>query len=206
MTKTVTPIFGNLTPTIERERYLPEVAHLIDATIPQEDAAAALESHLSAAGLDRDASSIWIGYPSLHQAAGSLLMWIGSRWPSTEDTTKSAAYEAIDRALTAVKDGLGRRESDRRLVIANFHNGLAAIAADISAFEAWGCLASRAVQQWIPFAQPFEKWIEEGKFDRVIFARRNDVNQNDKDGLIWKMRSSVAPVRDVGLMHRYGAR
>lgn len=207
MSKKVTPIFGNTTAAVaERERFLPEIAHVIDAARQSEDLNVLLENHFLEAGLDRDAASIWIGYPSLQHAAISLLSWVGHRWPSALDTNRSAAFEAIDRALHSVRQGLDRKEVDRRFVIANFHDGLAAIAADLSAFEAWGCLASRAVQQWVPFSKPFEQWVEEGQFDRVIFSKRDDVCQSDNYGMIWKMRSNVAPVRDVGLTHRYGER
>lgn len=165
-----------------------------------------IKTHLSDLGLTADAMGLWLGYPNLKASVEQLLTWVSIDWPSLTNPGNSAVQEAVGKAIMSVKEGLDRQETDKRFVIANFHNGLSTIANDLAEYQAWGCIAGKAVAQWEPFDAKFVQWCETGKFETVVFSRVDKCNQIDRDGLAWKMLSNIAPVKDVGVMHRYGGR
>lgn len=206
-TPKVTQIFGDRgnQRMTERERFTPDFEHSVSLPLCEADAPD-LSTYLEERGLDRDARGLWIGYANLQQAAQRLQHWIGPHWPSQEDEKDPAVFRAIVKAINDVKAGLLRGESDRRYVIANFHSGLAKIASDLTGFTAWGCTGSKASNQLQPFDIKFADWAEAGKFDKIIFSPRSAVSSDELCGTVWKMRAFIAPVRDIGVIHKYSER
>jgi hypothetical protein len=203
----VTQIFGDRANqrVTERERFTPDFEHAVNLPLCEADAPDLLK-YLEERGLDRDARGLWVGYSNLQQAVTRLQQWIGPHWPSQEDENDPAVFRAVVRGINSVKEGLLRGESDRRYVIANFHSGLAKIAADLTGFTAWGCSGSKASNQFQPFDIKFSDWADAGKFDKVIFSPRSAVASDEICGTIWKMRAFIAPVRDIGVVHKYSER
>jgi len=189
----------------ERDRFMPEFKLSLAVPLEQHNGPS-LADHLERVGLGRDARNLWVGYPNLQQSIFKLLEWIGPQWPSQNDAAIPAVFYAAEQAILAVKGGIEREESDRRYVIANFHNGLASLAAELESFAAWGCTEMRAIAQFRPFEERFDAWCESGGFDRVIFSPKNGNQSTEHVGLIWKMRACVSPNRDIGLIHKYGER
>lgn len=205
MPETVVQIHAKNEAFAIRKQYLPDSSKtmgLPSLRKPHDEIATYLES----IGLQADAKGLWIGYPGLKQSVERLITWVGIDWPSAERPSEPALFEAIERAVRLTKEGLARQETDRRFVIANFHNGLAHIARDIAGYVAWGCTSQKAIEQWEPFLMPFQTWCDESRFEKIIFTRVDSMNEIDMDGLLWKMRSTIASVHDVGVIHRYGAR
>lgn len=205
MNESIIPLSRVRNVQVDRRACLPESAFVL--ALPSKRIADEMTmSFLKDAGLDADARGLWIGYPNLKHSVDSLINWVGADWPSLQVPTEPALPRAIALAISTVKAGLARQEIQRRFVIANFHNGLSSIAKDLSGYCAWGCTSQKTVEQWEPFVQPFHTWCEAGSFDKVLFSRVEKANEIDPDGLIWKMRSSIAPLNDVGVIHRYGPR
>lgn len=205
MNESVIPIKRNSGHPVDRRNYMPVAEHTL--MLPSKlDASKEIDNYLESISLHADAKGLWMGYPNLKQSLELLSEWVSADWPSQDSPTQPAIFGALARAIGAVKEGLERKESDRRFMIANFHNGLTSIAKDISGFHAWGCTAQKAADQWEPFSQPFHTWCETGHFEKILFVRVQNVNEFDLDGLIWKMRSRIAPMHDIGVMHRYGSR
>lgn len=205
MNHSVVPIRCSGKVDVASTTYLPESEHTL--VLPSvRKVEEELRAHLNRVNLDADAMSLWIGYPNLAQSVGALGDWVGADWPSQEFPGQRALFVSVTRAISCVKEGLAREEYDRRLVIANFHNGLMDIAKDLAGYCAWGCTSQKTVEQWEPFALPFHTWCDTGRFDKVLFSRVEKINEFDQEGLIWKMRSCIAPIYDIGVSHRYGAR
>lgn len=205
MPETVVQIHAKNDAFASRKHYLPDSSKTIDLPNlrkPHDEISAYLESM----GLQADAKALWIGYPGLKQSVERLVAWVGIEWPSEKNPLLPAIFEAIELAVRSTKEGLERQETDRRFVIANFHNGLAHFARDIAGYVAWGCSSQKAIEQWEPFLIPFQVWCDTSRFDKIIFKRVDSMNEIDMDGLLWKMRSTIASVHDVGVIHRYGAR
>jgi hypothetical protein len=188
-----------------RKHSLPAAKHTIKLPLKGDDERV-LTAHLNEYGLLADANGIWIGYANLQRAAMELLRYVGTQWPAHDEPNESAVARAIANAIGEVKAGLERKETDRRYVIVNFHKGLAVAAKDLGHFKAWGCTAQRVLAQWTPFEQPFSEWCAKGEFDRVLFAEVDPVNRIDPDGLLLRMRSAIAPINDLGVIHRYEPR
>jgi len=205
MLETVVKINAKNDAFAKQKQYLPDSSKTMDLPSlrnPHDEIFAYLESK----GLQADAKALWIGYPGLKQSVEQLVAWVGIDWPSEKNPSVPAIVEAIERAVRSTKEGLERQETDRRFVIANFHNGLSHIARDIAGFVAWGCSSQKAIEQWEPFLMPFQVWCDASRFEKIIFKRVDSMNDIDMNGLLWKMRSTIASVHDVGVIHRYGAR
>lgn len=205
MLASVTPLFPMGRAMHELTSYLPEAVRVLDLPSTR-DGQAEIDRALEQMFLDADARGLWMGYPNLRHSVELLTQWVGIDWPSVAKPSQPALAGAVAAAIMAVKSGLERQESDRRFVIANFHLGLATIANDLSGICAWGCTKQKVMQQWEPFVEPFPKWCASGRFDRVLFSNEPNVNETSHDGLIWKMRGSIAPMHDLGVIHRYSSR
>lgn len=205
MPEKVTPLFGNSAHVVTEGRFLPDYSRQI--LLPQGlEKAPTLEEVLEEEGLDKDARSLWVGYPNLKLAVMKLHEWIGPLWPTVKDPNESAWIAAVKRGIEEVKGGIQRQENDRVWVIANFHNGLASIAADINGYAAWRCRGQKALDKLQPFETTFTEWSQEQGFDKIIFCPQARGPEADQFGVIWKMRAQIAPTRDLGVVHRYSSR
>lgn len=194
-----------VTATAERERYMPEFTHALALPLST-NVAPSLEDYLERIGLGRDARNLWVGYPNLQQSVTKLMHWIGPLWPSQHDGEIPAVFYAVEQAVVAVRAGIERDESDRRFVVANFHNGLAKLADELQSFAVWGCAGAKAVAQFVPFEERLDVWSEGGQFDRIIFSPKRGTQTSEHIGLVWKMRACICPNRDIGVIHKYGER
>lgn len=187
-------------------RFMPAYRHSFNLPLPPSSVEVELAAYLKEVGLEPDARALWMGYPNLKSTSMALLSWVGKEWPSLDNPKESSAFNAIASAILEVKAGLEAGETDRRFVVARFHNGLTSIAADICAYTAWGCKGTKAIDQWTPFHERFDNWMNNGDYDKVIFAMKREANDMDRLGLVWKMRAHIAPLHDVGVIHKFGER
>lgn len=205
MHASVTRIFPMGNAMQDSSSYLPDAVQVLDLPSTR-NSLTEIDRALDQLCLESDARGLWMGYPNLRHSVDLLMQWVGIEWPSVAKPSQPALVSAIAAAIMSVKNGLERQESDRRFVISNFHLGLATIATDLTGFCAWGCTKQKVMQQWEPFVEPFPKWCASGRFDRVLFSIEPNVNETSHDGLIWKMRGAIAPMHDLGIIHRYSAR
>lgn len=162
-----------------------------------------LQHYLEAEGLDKDARGLWIGYPNLKKASHNLISWIGVQWPDIDNVEVPAAFVAVKRAIHEVKNGLTRDEADKRLVIANFYTGLASITQSIAGYQLVG-QTELSNLSWTYFEKKTDAWFKAEKIIGYDFLRIAGDQSNNTDGLKWKIRSSIASLGDMNIIHRFG--
>lgn len=201
----ITHLFGTTLPKGQRDDVLssaiPNVVFTLD--LPPGNGAERIWSHLDDAGAGNDTRNLFLGYPNLRRCMDELLKLVSADWPSREYPRQSALALAIERGVQEVKTGLQRDRMDKRQVIANFHVGLATIAQDLMAYNAIGCFGTKAHYRWDHLRQPFVDWYTEYEYDCVAFSRRSEVSQDDVNGAVWKMRSMIASIADLGIIKRF---
>jgi hypothetical protein len=165
-----------------------------------------LIKYLKTKGLDADARGIFLTYSNLSQAVISMADMVGTSWPSLSDQCNSAIFSAVEKAVLEVKAGLKRREDDHRYVVINFLKGLMTIIDDLVAFNAVGMKNGHQTCQWMPLSQSITSWYASSNLDSIKYTIRDSVNQVEVKGLVWKLRSVVSTVHDLGLIHLYGDR
>lgn len=162
-----------------------------------------LYQYLEKEGLDKDAKGLWIGYPNLRKASLNLISWVGVQWPDIDHVESSAAFVAVKRAIHEVKNGLTRDEADKRLVIANFYTGLASITQSIAAYQLVGQTETCNLN-WNYFDKKTDVWLKSEKIIGYEFVRIVGDQPMNTDGLKWKIRSSIASLGDMNIIHRFG--
>lgn len=165
----------------------------------------ALQRALENESILNQAQGLWIGMPSLRDAADKLIERVTVAWPGL-DGGGSAAVKAIVNAIKLVAHGLENGETTRELVVANFMRGMSTVANDLASIEAWGLQESRTVEQWDARDFNFQAWASSGRFDEVRFYKKASIPVAMLDGMKWKIMCEVASLRDVGIMSRFSGR
>ncbi|MDO9099803.1 MAG: hypothetical protein Q7V53_03530 [Caldisericota bacterium] len=161
-----------------------------------------LDEVINKAGLAYDARAIWLGYPNLRKAAERLVEMLTSEWPSLSLATDSAAIQAVLTGIVRVKEGFAQHEDTREMIVANFLQGLATVADDITGVTAWGYQQERAMEQFDSTAVSFDTWIRDSDFTEIRFYSAEKLSSNEIEGTRLKILCSVASAKDVGVATR----
>lgn len=162
----------------------------------------ALQHVLEVENLLAASRAVWMGFPSLRDAADKLIEKFTTAWPSLNGETP-ASVKAVVMAIRSVESGLQRGESSREFVVANFLKGLGTVADDVVHIHAWGMNSNRSVEVWASGGRSFSEWAADGRFDEIRFFKRSSVPQNEIEGTRWKIMCDVASARDIGAMTRF---
>jgi len=144
--------------------------------------------------------SHWAAYPSLRDAAVSLMGMIGTQWRTAPDNIP-LLIECIEAATLKAIRVVQEDGASARLVVSAYLAELADSAGRVAEFSTFGLRAGQKIR-WPTVTTSLEGWAREGGITSIQVEEGAALHQSALDGYRSVILSRIASPAEVGLVLR----
>lgn len=144
--------------------------------------------------------SHWAAYPSLRDAAVSLMAMIGAQWRSAPDSTP-LLIECIEAATHKAIRVVQEDGATARLVVSAYLAELADSAVRVAEFSTFGVRAGQKIR-WPTLTTSLDGWAREGGITSIQVEEGTTLHQSALDGYRSVILTRIASPAEVGLVLR----